>query len=357
MFVRDGRQTGQETSPLGSHSLIDIVICTYNNVTILDRVLQGLVAQDTTDVSWSVLVVENNCTDATHRVIDEYIAAGKIPGLRVVTEIVQGLTPARLRGVHETAAPWIAFVDDDCLLDRGWIGTAADFAVQHPEAAAFGGRVAPVWAVPPTPFLLRYNWCYAAQDYGSQPCEVEFLVGAGVVINRSALTETGWTSKQYLDDRIGRRLISGGDVEIALRLLGTGRPLWFTPDCVIQHAISHNRTTVRYLAAMNRRLGTSYVFAEAMKSTAKNWLGVLLRDALAEAARLPWQAVRVIRGHRSELNFLHGLTASDFLLCACFFLGKLEGLARLCYMRFISNTSFVGCGASRRSIARSSGEL
>jgi glycosyltransferase involved in cell wall biosynthesis len=353
MFMRDGKQAGEEISTLRSHSFIDIVICTYNNVVMLDRVLQCLVAQDTTDVSWSVLVVENNCTDATRRVIDEYIAAGKIPGLRVVTEIIQGLTPARLRGVHETTAPWIAFVDDDCLLDRGWIGAVADFAVQHSEAAAFGGRVLPAWEAPATPFLLRYNWCYAAQDYGPHPCQVEFLVGAGVVINRSALIETGWIAKQYLDDRIGRRLISGGDVEIALRLLGTGRPLWFTPDCVIQHAISHNRTTVKYLAAMNRRLGTSYVFAEAMKATAKNWLGVLLRDAVAEAARLPWQAVRVLRGHRSELNFLHGPTASDFLLCSCFFLGKLEGLVRLCYLRLIGNISFVGCGAPSRSIARS----
>lgn len=338
---------------MSSDSLIDIVICTYNNAAMLDRVLQCLVAQDTTDVSWSVLVVENNCTDATQRIVAEYIAVGKIPGLRIVSEPVQGLTPARLRGVHETTAPWIAFVDDDCLLDRGWIGAAADFAIQHPEAAAFGGCVVPVWEVPSTPFLLRYNWCYAAQDYGCHPCQVEFLVGAGVVINRGALIETGWTSNQYLDDRIGRRLISGGDVEIALRLLGIGRPMWFTPNCVIRHAVSRNRITMRYLAAINRRLGTSYVFAEAMKSTTPTWLGVLLRDTLAEAARLPWQIVRVLRGRQSELNFLHGPTASDFLLCACFFLGKLEGLARLCYLHFMGSTSFVGCGAPGRHIARS----
>jgi glucosyl-dolichyl phosphate glucuronosyltransferase len=336
----DGRFDGG-SRPL----LIDIVICTYNNAAMLDRVLQRLVAQDASEIPWSVLVVENNCTDDTHHVIDQYLAAGDIPGLRAVTETTQGLTPARLRGVRETTAPWIAFVDDDCLLDRGWIRAATDFAIRHSDAAAFGGRVVPDWGVSPTPFLVRYNWCYAAQDYESGPRQVEFLVGAGVVINRSALIETGWTLKQHLDDRIGRRLISGGDVEIALRLLGTGRPLWFAPDCVIHHAIPRHRTTIRYLAAMNRRLGASYIFAEAMKATAQTGLGMLVHDTAAEAARLPWQVVRVLRGHRSEINFLHGPTASDFLLCACFFVGKLEGLAQLCYLRLIGKTSFVGCAA------------
>jgi glucosyl-dolichyl phosphate glucuronosyltransferase len=139
----------------------------------------------------------------------------------------------------------MAFVDDDCLLAPGWISAAVAFAHTHPEAAAFGGRVVPDWGTVPTPFLRRYvGWCFAAQDRGPIPSRTEFLVWAGMIINRAALEQTGWTSEQYLDDRVGRRLISGGDVEISLRLRGTGRQLWFTPDCVIRHLIQPGRTVM-----------------------------------------------------------------------------------------------------------------
>src|SRR5258708_20102154 len=65
--------------------LIDIVICTYNNAAMLDRVLQRLVAQDASAIPWSVLVVETNCTDDTHHVIYHDLAAPNIPLLTVFT--------------------------------------------------------------------------------------------------------------------------------------------------------------------------------------------------------------------------------------------------------------------------------
>jgi glycosyltransferase involved in cell wall biosynthesis len=334
-------------SLVGSSTFIDIVICTYNNVAGLERVLQGLTTQNVANATWSVLVVDNNCTDDTRRVVESFIDAAQIPNLRIVSETVQGLTPARLRGVRETTAPWIAFVDDDCLLEEGWIPGAISFARKHPEAAAFGGRVVPEWGTRATPFLQRYSWCFASQDHGPKPCPTDFLVGAGMVISRAALVETGWTSEQYLDDRIGRRLISGGDIEITLRLRGTGRELWFTPDCLIRHLIPPQRTSAYELAAMNRGLGISQVLTDAMKASAKGWFGALIGHVLAQWARLPAAAIRAFRGYPSELSCLHGPTAIDLMLCTCFLWGELEGLARLQFMRLAGGPPFIGCARPR----------
>jgi glycosyltransferase involved in cell wall biosynthesis len=332
---------------VGSVTLIDIVICTYNNCATLERILQGIATQNVAHGAWSVLIVDNNCTDETRWVVDSFIAGARISNLRIVHETVQGLTPARLRGVRETTAPWIAFVDDDCLLEANWIRAAISFARAHPEAAAFGGRVVPDWGMLPTPFLQRYSWCFASQDQGSKPCPTQFLVGAGMVVSRAALIETGWISEQYLDDRVGRRLISGGDMEITLRLSGTGRQLWFTPDCIIRHLIHPQRTSVRNLAKMNRGLGISQVLTDAMKVSAKGWFGALAHPVLSEWARMPPSAIRAFRGYPSGLSCLHGPTAIDLMLCICFLLGKLEGLARLGRMALAGGPPFIGCARPR----------
>ena len=208
---------------------IDVVICTYDNEQQLDRVL-GALGRQTAPDGWRVLVVDNNSGPATARVVERHRATGAVPGLRVVREATQGLTPARRRGVAATAAPWVAFVDDDCLLAPAWVEQALAFARAHPEAGAFGGRVVPTYEQPPPATLAERGWLFAEQDLGDEVQEVDCLVGAGMVLNREALESSGWTDEAFLADRVGRRLVSGGDVEIALRVAGTGRPLWYVPD-------------------------------------------------------------------------------------------------------------------------------
>lgn len=186
---------------------LDVVICTYNNAAVLDRVLHGLAAQRPAPGVWGVLVVDNNSSDGTRDVVERHLRAGAVPGLRMVDEPTQGLTPARRCGVHATSAPWIAFVDDDCLLDPNWIEQAMTFARSHPSCGGFGGRVVPTYATDPPPFMVRYGWAFAEQNLGDAAVPVDCLVGAGMVLNRCALEESGWPDEPYFDDRKGSKLI------------------------------------------------------------------------------------------------------------------------------------------------------
>jgi len=95
---------------------LEIVICTYNRAADLDRCLARLGDQRDAEADWSVTVVNNNCTDRTSQVVAEHVASGRVPHLAQIFERVQGLTPARRRGVLESTAEWVAFVDDDCLV-------------------------------------------------------------------------------------------------------------------------------------------------------------------------------------------------------------------------------------------------
>src|ERR1044071_5117755 len=101
---------------------LDVIVCTYNRAADLNRTLAALASQQRTEqVDWSVLVVDNGSTDATARVVEVWQAIGMIPKLRRVLDKERALAPARLRGVRETAAEWIAFLDEDNLPARDWI--------------------------------------------------------------------------------------------------------------------------------------------------------------------------------------------------------------------------------------------
>ena len=240
-----------------------LVVCTYNRAADLDRALDAVGRQrPAPGVAWSVLVVDNNSTDRTAETVAAH--AARVPGLRRVVETEQGLTPARRRGLQETDAEWVAFVDDDNLLRPGWVAELAEAVRQHPEAGAVGGRVLPLWAEPPPPFLPPFGWAYAMQDHGPEPREVDGLVGAGLAVRRAALDATGWVERPLLADRVGDRLVSGGDVEIGQRLLGAGFALRYHPGCVLDHRVASERAGRPYFFRLLTGLGASHALSGAL---------------------------------------------------------------------------------------------
>jgi glycosyltransferase involved in cell wall biosynthesis len=244
---------------------INLVICTYNNAKLLDRALTAISKQQVpAHVKWTVLVVNNNCTDETSQVVERYIQSQKIPYLSIILEPKQGLNYARLCGVMNTTGDWIAFVDDDCMLQDDWVAQAAKFAAAHPDCGAFGGRVILDWETPPPAFVLKYGYSFAQQDHGMSIMQPNCLVGAGLVINRKAILNTNWIDKQFLSDRVGKKLVSGGDVEIVLRIRSAGYDIWYNPACKLMHFIPSRRTEQKYLVKINYGLGISQLMSDGL---------------------------------------------------------------------------------------------
>jgi glucosyl-dolichyl phosphate glucuronosyltransferase len=139
--------------------------------------------------------------------------------------------------VREAGAPWIAFVDDDNLVEPGWLDAIAQAARSHPHAGGIGGRVLLDWEEPPPNFVKNFGFCFAEQDSGEVACEVDSLVGAGMVVRRAALAECGWLERPLLADRIGKHLVSGGDVEIAQPIRGAGTLAWLSFTIGFAHGV------------------------------------------------------------------------------------------------------------------------
>lgn len=329
---------------------LDVVICTYNNARGLDEVLGALAEQRRPSrCRWRVLVVDNASTDATTAVVRRWMGTGRI-ALRYVFEGEQGLTPARLRGVRETTADWIAFVDDDNVLEPDWLGAMAEAIRGCPAAGGFGGRVELVWDAAPPAAVRDFGFCFAEQSLGPEPREVESLVGAGMVLSRRAVEASGWTAGPLVADRIGRRLVSGGDAEIALRIRTAGYPLRYVPAAVMRHRMSPGRATRRYLLRINHALGVTTVVMSLLA-----WPGGYAAWREHERARVAARQSQAWKGLLWSLRTGRKLTAALAWLVLAFGLGAglrdIETLAGPEGRRLIGRAAAAEVGAQDRRAA------
>src|SRR5262249_13907928 len=122
---------------------LSICICTYNRAEKLKVTLSSLIAQvGIQSESIEVLIVDNNCNDATPEVLQTF---QKILPIRCVTERAQGLAQARNRAIAEFSGDVLLFTDDDVRLARTWLSAYQDAVRSFPQAGYFGGRILPDW--------------------------------------------------------------------------------------------------------------------------------------------------------------------------------------------------------------------
>src|SRR5690349_8324240 len=124
-------------------SKVSICICTHDRAEKLKGTLNSLAGQvGIQSESIEVLIVDNNCTDATPEILQAF---RKTLPVRCVKERVQGLAHARNRAIAEFNGDVLLFTDDDVRLDTNWLSAYQDAIRRFPQADYFGGRILPDW--------------------------------------------------------------------------------------------------------------------------------------------------------------------------------------------------------------------
>ena len=245
---------------------LTLLICTHDKARLLDGALASVAAQAVPEgVRWEVLVVGNRCGDETADVVRRWGESGRFPRLRYISERRLGVSHARRRGLRESLGRLVGFVDDDCLLAPDWAANALAFAAENPRAGAYGGRNELVWEAPPTPIAELYGESLARQDLGPDPVrmpvrEWRMPVGAGMVLRREAILDSGWLDHGTLRSRAGRGLQAGEDAEIALRIRRAGWQVWYSPRLRLRHVIPPERMTLGYLRRLHHGFGRADVY-------------------------------------------------------------------------------------------------
>src|SRR5690349_18588203 len=103
-----------------------VIICCHNSRSdYLARVLEALKAQTLSANHWELLVVDN----ASENPVSKSYDISWHPNARHIREDKVGLTWARVRGIAESSADILIFVDDDNLLEKNYLAVATQIAV------------------------------------------------------------------------------------------------------------------------------------------------------------------------------------------------------------------------------------
>ena len=145
---------------------------TYNRGDLLGNALRSILAQHQTTPPFELIVVDNNSTDHTRRVVEQCAAADA--RVRYIFEPQQGSSPGRNAGINAARSSIIAFTDDDVRVEADWIAAIARAFAEGANADVVGGRVLPIWPSPPPAWLTRDHWMpLALVDYGDQAFVVD----------------------------------------------------------------------------------------------------------------------------------------------------------------------------------------
>ena len=130
-----------------------VAIPTYNGANRLPLVLEKLRSQiNTENISWEVIIVDNNSSDNTSKIVQDYQSRfSEFVSIRYLFEPQQGAAFARLKAIKEAKGTYIGFLDDDVLPDKNWIYAAYSFCQAHPQAGAVGGQIHGDFEVKPPP--------------------------------------------------------------------------------------------------------------------------------------------------------------------------------------------------------------
>lgn len=110
-----------------------VILPHFNDVERLARCLAALRPQAELLGGAVEVVVIDNGSDVS---LD--LAREAWPGVRILIETAKGAAPARNRGVAETTAPRLFFLDSDCIPEPGWLAAAI---AAGPRADVVGGAV------------------------------------------------------------------------------------------------------------------------------------------------------------------------------------------------------------------------
>ncbi|HEY9651162.1 MAG TPA: hormogonium polysaccharide biosynthesis glycosyltransferase HpsE, partial [Coleofasciculaceae cyanobacterium] len=235
-----------------------VAICTYNGEKRLPDVLDKLRSQiGTEQISWEIIVVDNNSTDETARIVKEY--QSKWPDtypLQYCVEREQGLAFARRCAIREAKGDLVGFLDDDNLPYPNWVATAYSFGQAHPEAGAYGGQIHGKFEVEPPPgferisryFALikgKHSYCYN-KKYESTRKKM-FPPGAGIVIRTLAWFESIPEHPQLPQ--------TNEDLEMLSYIWQADWEIWFNPEMEIDHFIPKSRLEKDYLMRFFQKNG------------------------------------------------------------------------------------------------------
>ena len=199
---------------------VAVAIPTHYRSTLLERVLVALEKQTLSSEEFEVVVVDDGTDEETAAVLARFREATQLNLRTLRTEPGQGPAVKRNRAWRSTAAPIVAFTDDDCVPDPEWL--RAGLAAFGDEARIVVGRT----KAPEEQLALSAQAFSRVMDVAS----ADLYETCNVFYRRRELVAVGGFDERF-------RLPNGEDTNLGLAVRELGVDAIFAPDAVVHHDV------------------------------------------------------------------------------------------------------------------------
>ena len=255
---------------------VTAVVATRNRAARLGALLDSLSRQE--GVRHEIVVVDDGSTDETPDVVAE--AAGRAAVTSIRHASPQGPAAARNAGWRAARAPLVAFVDDDCVAESGWLAALVSAHRRDPGAVIQGHTE-------PHPDELHKHSAFSRSMLVDRPNA--WFQTCNIAYPRDLLERLAGFDESF-------RYPAGEDTDLAWRAKRAGASTRFEPQARVLHAV-HTLGAVRIARAARRwedtvlcvkrypELRSEYGMRVFWKPAHQRLAGMLLGVALARSTR------------------------------------------------------------------------
>lgn len=250
-----------------SFPFLSVGLCTYNRADFLPRVLETLRQQTLDPALFEILVIDNNSTDDTREVVQQFADSNPQLNMRYCLETNQGVSYARNRSYQEAQGEYVVYFDDDELAEPDWLAGYHRFISRNPGAAIYAGRIVIAYLDGAPDWNSEYveGW-YGKYDFGAQAIEI---TEDAVAARRVALPNAGNMAARVdflkvcggFDITLGRKgnqMLGGEETQIALKAFEQGERMVYNPSSTIAHVVFPARLSIDFLKEKHFMQGRTY---------------------------------------------------------------------------------------------------
>jgi GT2 family glycosyltransferase len=232
-----------------------IIVPTKNRCDALLKLLDSLKKlRHLQRIQPEIIIGDNDSSDGTWEELQRESRNFPIE-LRLMKVTTPGKSAVMNEAIRAARGQILAFLDDDVIVDPGWLQAIDDFLKNNPFVVAQGViRVpSPEADDPQTKRLLDRYHTISRLEYGPEKQSLSSLNGANLVILREIFDRVG-----FFDERLGPGAAgTSEDVDLAKRIVRGGLKIGYIHDAIVYHRVDPARLTDEYFKSLHRRQGFS----------------------------------------------------------------------------------------------------
>lgn len=211
-----------------------IIIATYNQAERLEKCLEGLKKTSFPPDSVEIIVVDNNSRDNTESVVRSFSE------VKYLKEERQGASYARNRGISESTARVVVFLDADSIPSENWLKNITE-PFNDPSVGAVGGAIYPIKKNNIISRYLGLSLFMRYPRYGKKR-DIKGYPSCNLAVRKDSIGE-GFDVDSF-------PLLYGEDKDLCYRILKEGKRIVFSPQAVVYHC--HAETLKEFFTLLTK---------------------------------------------------------------------------------------------------------